>query len=501
MKNIFFQFLLLGIFLCGCGNHVHEDSDSHGGESPKLKITAYTTDFELFAEADPFVVGDSSNVLSHFTHLPSFKALDSGSVTIRLIIGDKEVKQCLDNPTRKGIFSFDLVPATEGTGQIIFDIKCGSTVSQLIVPSVTVFKDRSLAEAEAEKLSPSKTNTIVFTKEQSWKVSFETALPEYEPFGQVIKTTAKISSAQGDVVIVAAKTSGMVLFSSTNVLEGISVNSGQSLFTITGSGLLDNNSTIRYVEAQNNFNKAKANYERQKELATDKIVSEKDLLSAKTEFENAKVVYETISNNFSVSGQSVICPKSGYIKQLYVSNGQFVEAGQPLVSVTNNKSLMLQADVQSKFASVLGSISSANIRTLHDNKTYTLEELNGKVLSYGISTNDDNYLIPVSLQIDNVGSFVSGGFVELYLKTLSTVKAITVPVTGLLEEQGNFFVLVQVNPELFEKREVEIGVSDGIRTEILRGITKDERIVTKGAILVKLAQASNALDPHAGHVH
>jgi multidrug efflux pump subunit AcrA (membrane-fusion protein) len=146
-------------------------------------------------------------------------------------------------------------------------------------------------------------------------------------------------------------------------------------------------------------------------------------------------------------------------------------------------------------------ISSANIRTLQDNRSYTLEELNGKMLSYGKSTNDDNYLIPVSLQIDNVGSFVAGGFVELFLKTLSSVKSITVPVTALLEEQGNFFVLVQVNPELFEKREVKTGVSDGIRTEILSGLTKDERIVTKGAILVKLAQASNALDPHAGHVH
>jgi len=501
MKIKFIYIILLSLLLHSCSQNKNESTDSHGSEPPKLKITAYSTDFELFAEADPFVNGDTINVLSHFSHLPSFKALDSGSVAIRLIVGGKEISQTLGKPTRKGIFSFDIVPSTVGNGQIIFDIKCGSTVSQLIVPSVTVYNDKSKANAEAEKLLPSKTNTIVFTKEQSWKVNFATALPTYEPFGQVIKTTAQISSAQGDIEIVAAKTSGMVLFSGTNILEGIAVNSGQSLFTITGSGLSDNNSTVRYAEAQNNYNKAKANYERQKELAKDKIVSEKDLESAKTEYENAKVIFETISNNFSLSGQSVICPRTGYIKQLYVSNGQFVEAGQPLVSVTNNKTLMLKADVQSKYASVLGMISTANIRTLQDNRSYTLEELNGKVLSYGKSTNEDNYLIPVSLQIDNIGSFVSGGFVELYLKTLSSVKAISVPVTALLEEQGNFFVLVQVNPELFEKREVKTGVSDGIRTEIVSGLTKDERIVTKGAILVKLAQASNALDPHAGHVH
>jgi hypothetical protein len=107
----------------------------------------------------------------------------------------------------------------------------------------------------------------------------------------------------------------------------------------------------------------------------------------------------------------------------------------------------------------------------------------------------------VSLQIDNIGSFLSGGFVELYLKTLSSSKTITVPVTALLEEQGVYSVLVQVNPELFEKKEVTIGVTDGIRTEITSGLSKDERIVTKGAIQVKLAQSTNSLDPHSGHVH
>ncbi len=60
---------------------------------------------------------------------------------------------------------------------------------------------------------------------------------------------------------------------------------------------------------------------------------------------------------------------------------------------------------------------------------------------------------------------------------------------------------MQVTPELFEKREVKTGITDGIKTEILSGLSTHERIVTKGAFLVKLAQSSGALDPHAGHVH
>ena len=62
-------------------------------------------------------------------------------------------------------------------------------------------------------------------------------------------------------------------------------------------------------------------------------------------------------------------------------------------------------------------------------------------------------------------------------------------------------MLVQLTPELFEKREVVIGATDGLNTEIINGLTDNERVVAEGAILVKLSQASGALDPHAGHVH
>jgi len=162
---------------------------------------------------------------------------------------------------------------------------------------------------------------------------------------------------------------------------------------------------------------------------------------------------------------------------------------------------LLRAEIQQKYSRYLMSIAAANIRTTEDDKTYTLEELNGKVLSVGKTTTTDNFLIPVTLQINNVGNFVPGGFVELYLKTVSNSQALTIPITAVLEEQGNFFVFVQVTPELFEKREIKMGTSDGIRTEVISGLADDERIVLKGAVLIKLSQATGALDAHSGHVH
>lgn len=498
MKNNIIFITIITFFLIGCNGNTVKTEDP---EKPKVQLTAYSDNFELYAEADPFVIGKESNLLSHFSHLPSFKALENGSMTVRLNVNGKVISQTLDKPTRKGIYSFDLTPQTEGSGKIIFEIKTEKGVFVLQAPDVTVYSTEQEANEAAKKAVLSKTNTTVFTKEQTWKLDFASELPKVEPFGQVIKTTARIQSAQGDEIIVSAKANGTVIFASNNVLEGKSVSIGSVLFTISGNGFTNNNSSVQFTEAKNNYEKAKSDYERVSELAKDKIVSEKELLNTRNIFDNTRVIYENLNKNFNSSGQKVSCPIGGFIKQIFVKNGSYVEAGQPIFTISQNKTLILSAELQQKFATVLSSINSANIKTLWDNKTYTLEQLNGKLLSYGKATNNDNYLIPVSLQIDNKGSFISGGFVEVYLKTMTNSHALTIPSDALLEEQGVFFVYVQITPELFEKREVKTGATDGVRTEILSGITQSERIISKGAIMVKLAQATGTLDAHSGHVH
>jgi len=499
MKKAIFLFAMLAFILASCNKS--KDQKTKAEEETKIQFTAYSAEFEVFAEADPFVVGKEGGVLSHFSHMPNFTALENGIVTIRLIVDGKEVSQVLDKPTRKGIYKFALTPTVKGAGKIVYDFKMDNNTYQLEVPNVVVYATEQEAIEAAKSVVISRTNTTSFTKEQSWKIAFATEFPKTEPFGQVIKTTAQVQSAQGDEVIVSAKAAGVVMLSTDNVLEGKNVSNGQTLFSISSNGLASNNSAVQFAEAKNNFGKASADYDRAKELAKEQIVSAKDLLNAKTQYDNAKAVYNNMNKNFSSSGQSVKSPMSGFVKQVFVQNGQSVEAGQSIVSVSQNKTLLLRAEVQQKYAPILGTIRSANIRTINDNQTYTLEQLNGKVISYGKTANNDNYLIPVSLQIDNKGGFVSGSFVEVYLKSMTNAQALIVPNQSLLEEQGVYYLYVQVNPELFEKREVKTGGTDGLSTEIIAGITAKDRIVTKGAMMIKLAQATGTLDAQSGHNH
>ena len=63
---------LLATILAACNqqNKAEADHDDHDHEEPKFQYTAYSNEFELFAEADAFVAGETANVLSHFSILP-----------------------------------------------------------------------------------------------------------------------------------------------------------------------------------------------------------------------------------------------------------------------------------------------------------------------------------------------------------------------------------------------------------------------------------------------
>lgn len=477
-------------------HEAHEHEHEHG-EHAHLQLVAYSAHWEVFAECHPFVLGEESHLLAHFTKLENFKPRTAGSVTAVFNIAGKETRLVAETPEEPGIYEFEFEPKHAGKGHITFYVD-GDT---LTVQHIEVYRDEEKALHEAAEHQAKSTNGATFTKEQSWKVNFSTEPCRVEPFGQVIKTMAQVMPAQGDEQIITAKTSGIVLLAGNDIVVGKSVSKGQRLFSVESGDFVDNNLSVRYQEASSEYERAKSEYERKKELAKDKIVSESELQRAKSEYDKAVAAYKNYSRGFSGGKSGVSSPMSGYLKQIYVQHGQYVEAGAPIASVSQNKNLTIRANVQSKYYPLLSRIASANFKLSDGSGVYSLEELGGKVLSYGKATDVNNPQIPVTFQVNNTVDLLPGAFVETYIRTQSEQPIITIPSVALIEETGNYFVYVQLTPEYFEKREVTIGSTDGKRTEIKSGLTGSERVVAKGAILVKLAQASGKLDAHSGHHH
>ncbi len=344
-------------------------------------------------------------------------------------------------------------------------------------------------------------SAITFTHEQAAQVDFAIDTPQLRPFGPVVRTVAQVQPAQGDEVTVVAKSNGVLTFASSNIWEGSPVAKGASVARISSDGMVSDNLSVMLNEAKNNYETAKQNYERAKSLVDSKIVSQAEFLELKNTYENARLVYENLKSNVNAGGASVVSPLGGYIKQIFVANGSYVSVGQPIMSVSQNHNLVLKAEVPQRYAAALPAISSVNIENPVTHEVASLEELGGRVISYGRAVSGTSFMLPVTMEMKNVGDFTPGMLVKVWLSARTAGQTLTVPKTAILEEQGNHYVFVQISPEQYEKKAVVIGAEDGERVEILSGITAKQRIVTRGAVYVKLAKASGALDPHAGHVH
>lgn len=492
--------VFITLAVTSCNNSKSKEEHGHDHDE-KLQLIAYNSEFEVFAEATPLVVGQQSEILSHFTYLKNFKPLENASVTASLIINNSGVRQTLNSHTRPGIYKFVLQPSIVGTGSIIFDIKTAETTSRLVISDITVFENEHDAQHAASTAVLPSTNTVSFTKEQSWKIDFNTEVVEADTFGNIIRAVGQLQPSQGAEVIVSAKTSGIVNFSDQLVLEGKEVRAGQSLLSIDGSNISDNNLWVRYTQAESEFNNSKAELQRKEILAKDNLISQSELIKARSNFEIAQANFNNLKRNFAAGKQSLNSPIQGFITSINVRNGQYVEQGQPILVISQNRELIIRAELNPRYFKLLANVIDVNFRFMNDNQLHMFKELNGKMLSYSRSVNIDNPLIQATFQVENKQGFLPGSFVEMFIKTQNNEKAITVPNEGIIEEMGNYFVYVQLTPELFEKRGVQKGSTDGKRTEILDGLSIGERVVGKGAILVKLAQAAQAIDPHSGHVH
>lgn len=350
------------------------------------------------------------------------------------------------------------------------------------------------AEGEAKEAHAAHADEIVLTPEKAQAAGVQVEEVQPAAFRSVIPTSGQVLAAQGDEATVVAAVSGVVNFT-RSLIEGTQVSAGMALLTVSSQHIQEGDPVKR---ARIAYETAKSEYERAAKLVDKQIVSQKDFNQLKENYENARIAYEALSPSKDGKGVAVKSPIGGYVKSCLVKEGDYVTVGQPLLTVTQTRRLQLKAEVSERYYAGLKSIVSANFTTTYDDKVYRLDDLKGRLLSYGKSSGDASYYIPVTFEFDNRGDVIPGSFVEVYLLSEERQGVISLPVSAITEEQGLNFVYLQVDAECYKKQEVKLGMNDGCRVEVFSGLKGGEKVVTVGAMHVKLAAAGNTIP---GHTH
>lgn len=337
------------------------------------------------------------------------------------------------------------------------------------------------------------------SEEHDHEHEYKTGKVVLQPFNFIIKTSGEIKPANNSEIVLTASNAGIVHFVNDQITEGTIVDSGQEIFHILGENLVDNNINIKYNQVKSTYDKAKSDYNRAELLVSKNIISEKEYEHLKMVYLNAKSEYE-ILQKFAKANGSVIAPVKSYIKEFFIEEGQYVEAGERLACVISKSKLNLIAEVSQKYLSVLPDIESATFILSGESEVFNTKDLNGKLLSYGKAVSSGNYYLPVVFEIDYHKDLIPGTYAKIYLKSKKTENCLVVPKTALIEEQGNYFVFVQEGHDQFHKHPVKLGREDGENVMITEGIHENDVIVTEGAFHVKLANMSSALPAHS-HSH
>lgn len=496
MKHLFFTVATLAaliVLITGCQTHSHDHATVESEPTP-FSFTIWSKTVELFVDFAPMIKGQESSLAVHFTDLVSFKPIESGKAIIQLLKnGNSVIEKTADAPNSPGLWVLKLAPSEIHDFDVKIILITNSINDTFLLKDIPVYPDKE-AVLMARPPQP-EGDEISFLKEQAWKVDFSLEAVKTKPIHKVIHTSGEIQPVKGEEKILAARTSGIVFFKNKKLQVGRAVNSGETLFSISSKGLVQASLEEDFKIAKARLDKTKSDYERAESLISQQIIGQKEYERRKMDFSIAEAEFQTLTTNYQ-GGQTLRAPMSGIIKNVLVSDGQFVEEGTPLVEITQNKKLLLHADVSQSHLPSLRNIQSANFKTPYQKEVQSIKNYNGKLVSYGNMIEDGSGFIPVIFELDNVGELIPGSFVELFLLTNSIDNTLVLPKSALMEDYGTHYVYVQMSGESFEKKEVKLGINDGINVQILSGILEGDKVVTTGAYQVKMASMSSAIPAH-----
>jgi cobalt-zinc-cadmium efflux system membrane fusion protein len=514
MKNI--VILLLVVAALGCGKHPHEDEVAPDREA--LSFTHFTDRTELFVEFKALAKGVESPFAAHVTRLADFKPLAAGTVTAILSEGGAPEERFSANaPSVPGIFRPVAKPLHAGQRRLVFEIAFDGAVSRHDLGLMTVFESEQAAIAAAPK-EEEEGGGIVYLKEQQWKTEFATApVAEADIRGSVPANGVLRPRPDGEARV-AAPAGGRFLARGTYPQIGMTVARNQTLGVIAPrvpSDVDPASLNLDVQRAQIAMQQAQAERVRLEALFAQEAVPERRVNDARRQEQTARADLQAAQSRLaqyrgtqSTTGGGaggrfdVRSPVAGTIVNVSVAPGEFVEEGRQLFHVVDLSRLWLELQIPE---GQIGQVQTSNSVWFQPEGFPTAFEVSprsgGRVIASGGVVNPQTRTVPLIFEVPNANRQLKAGmFVRAQVFTASFVHGIVIPLSAVVDEDGQPVAYVELEGELFERRPLKLGTRQGGLVRAVEGLRAGDRVVTRGAYNIRLQAASGAVPAH-GHAH
>lgn len=511
---------ILSTLVAACG-HSHDDGDhghAHGNAAPELpgqSVTTWAQRTELFMEYAPLIAGKETRFAAHVTEMPSFKAVTAGSASVALkFAGGTTETATADAPTDPGIFRPKLTPKQSGACELVVSVKGPQVTETFSAGKCQVFPDEATArKALGEEEEPR--GRISFLKEQQWKTDFAVVAVAERDLQDGVRASGEIRPIAGREAKIAAPVSGRVELATPAPLLGMPVKPGMALAAIAprAAAGVDRATLAADVAAMRaELEAARAELARAQRLVADQAAPAKLVDEAKTRAAVAEARLAGASGRLAQFEASATgggggrrfelrAPIEGTLVAIDVATGETVEEGRLLFDVVDLSLVWLVARVFEPDVPRVEGATKATFTIEGYDAPFAIEGDRGKLVTIGRVVDPKTRTVPVIFEVDNRdGRLRIGNFTKVAIATGAPRTALAVPESSVIDDAGKAVAYVMLEGESFERRPLRLGIRSNGWIEVLDGVARGERVVSKGAYEVKLSAASGAVPAH-GHAH
>ena len=183
----------------------------------------------------------------------------------------------------------------------------------------------------------------------------------------------------------------------------------------------------------------------------------------------------------------------GYLQELLVSEGQYVETGTPLFQLADLNAVWVETQVYANEVIFFQQHPNINITfEAYPNTVFT-----GKLAFANPVIEENRKINLVRFIVENQNKEIRPGMMAYVQLKRNRHKALTIPKTAIILESGVTSVWVETQAGMYEKKMIFTGIDDRTNVEVLSGIDKGEKVVSSGAYLINsefiLKNGANAM--------
>lgn len=326
----------------------------------------------------------------------------------------------------------------------------------------------------------------------------ETTVVDFSPSHQALMLSGKVAYGEDRYSRISSPLQGRVVEVRAHL--GDRVKAGDILLVVDSPDIAQSYS--EYVKEDSDLQYATRAYELAKDLYENKAMPLKDLKQAENELVKARAEFRRAKErllslripaqelNKPLDKQKITSrfemksPLAGIVVERAVTPGQSVsgDVSHILFTVADLDMLQVLADLYERDLALVREGQFAVVKV----EAYPGVDFPATVAAVGDIVDPATRTIKVRAWVKNDSHKLKPEmFARLHLEVGEAAQFIAVPREAVLEIDGKQFVYVVEDRDRYVKREVKISNISSDQVRIVEGLTRGERIVTKGAVLIK----------------